>query len=182
MTLSYESSITENIVLPLYGEKGSKISWEVTSGTGLSIEGEVGVVTRADTDQVVTLTATISFRDCIQTKEFSLTIKKTPKYTPDSYTTNWNHEAGYYNSGSILINSLNGENIYCAVGKQSTAVNISFLKNNSQNIVVALIEKQNFNTIEGSGTVHITFSINVYSDSSRTVLLGEIPCTINYKY
>ena len=180
--LSYESSITENIVLPLYGEKGSKISWEVTSGTGLSIEGEVGVVTRADTDQVVTLTATIAFRDCIQTKEFNIKILKLPKYTPESYETSWVRTEEGLCSSNFIVSSTTESPIFCDAGDTGYSVDFSFTKNGTRVVIARLTESTAFNNINGEGSIIINCSIKVYSDSSKTVLLGEIPCIINYKY
>lgn len=178
--LSYESSITENIVLPLYGEKGSKISWEVTSGTGLSIEGELGVVTRTDTDQVVTLAATVSFREQEIVKEFTFTILALPSYQVVGTTEDeWSNAAGVFNGLTFTIVSTTDSTIYCEA-VLNNSIDVTFRGNGTKNIKVDLKEKNSL--ISGTGSRIINGIINVYSSASKTHLLGQVTYKINYMY
>ncbi|WP_264230296.1 immunoglobulin-like domain-containing protein [Acholeplasma laidlawii] len=71
--LTLSTSITEDITLPLVGEHGSVIIWE-SNHEAVVIDGATGIVTRSETDVVVTLTASLSIGTLVETKAFEVTI------------------------------------------------------------------------------------------------------------
>ena len=68
--------------LPTTGQKGTAISWEVSSGTAIALSGTSGesaAVTRpgiSETDDTVVLKASITLGTESDTKDFTLTVKK----------------------------------------------------------------------------------------------------------
>lgn len=74
--LELKTSYTENFTLPATGANGSTITWAVTEGTAITIEGTTAKVTRGDADATVKLTATIKLNDATLTKEFTITVPK----------------------------------------------------------------------------------------------------------
>jgi uncharacterized repeat protein (TIGR02543 family) len=83
------SSVTQNITLPASGSNGTTVTWKVTAGSAISINGTTGEVTRPDYfsgDTQVTLTATISKGTATPAEQtFTLNIKHLP-YTAPSVT------------------------------------------------------------------------------------------------
>lgn len=74
--LELKTSYTENFTLPATGANGSTITWAVTEGTAIAIEGTQATVVRGDADATVKLTATIKLNDVTLTKEFTITVPK----------------------------------------------------------------------------------------------------------
>ena len=76
------AAVKLDFALPTTGQKGTAISWEVDSGTAISLSGTSGesaVVTRPDrsgTDDTVVLRATFTLGAVSDTKDFTLTVKK----------------------------------------------------------------------------------------------------------
>ena len=75
-SLALETSYTEDFELPASGEHGTTITWAVTEGTAITIDGTTAKVTRGDADQTVKLTATITLNEETTTKEFTITVPK----------------------------------------------------------------------------------------------------------
>lgn len=74
--LELKTSYTENFTLPATGANGSTITWAVTEGTAITIEGTTAKVTRGEADATVKLTATIKLNEETLTKEFTITVPK----------------------------------------------------------------------------------------------------------
>ena len=74
--LELKTSYTDNFTLPATGANGSTITWAVTEGTAITIEGTSATVVRGDADATVKLTATIKLNDVTLTKEFTITVPK----------------------------------------------------------------------------------------------------------
>ena len=74
--LELKTSYTDNFTLPAMGANGSTITWAVTEGTAIAIEGAEATVVRGDADATVKLTATIKLNDVTLTKEFTITVPK----------------------------------------------------------------------------------------------------------
>lgn len=74
--LELKASYTDNFTLPATGANGSTITWAVTEGTAIAIEGTQATVVRGDADATVKLTATIKLNDVTLTKEFTITVPK----------------------------------------------------------------------------------------------------------
>ena len=76
------AAVKLDFTLPTTGAKGTAISWEVTSGTAISLSGtsgETAAVTRpgiSGTDDTVVLRASITLGTESDTKDFTLTVKK----------------------------------------------------------------------------------------------------------
>lgn len=70
------SAITANINLPLTGASGSAITW---SSDNPAVISTTGIVTRGNTDQTVTLTATLTKGTASATKLFTVTVKAAEK-------------------------------------------------------------------------------------------------------
>jgi len=75
-----QSSVTQNINLPLTGTNGSVIAWSSSNETAVSL---TGTITRTDTAQEVTLTATIRKGNASTAKTFDLTVMAAE--TADNY-------------------------------------------------------------------------------------------------
>ncbi|WP_058306570.1 family 43 glycosylhydrolase [Gracilibacillus massiliensis] len=78
------SDIRGNITLPSSSAEGASITWETDNADVISVTKGInesydnippGVVTRQATDTIVTLTATISYGDIVETKELEVTVK-----------------------------------------------------------------------------------------------------------
>ncbi len=84
-----EKNIRGNIYLPETGKNGSKITWKSgnTSVVTDKAEGKIaaGKVTRKDKDTEVKLTATVTYGDVSETREFTVIVKAAPaeKVTTD---------------------------------------------------------------------------------------------------
>ncbi len=74
--LELKTSYTDNFTLPATGANGSTITWAVTEGTAIAIEGTQATVVRGDADATVKLTATIKLNEETLTKEFTITVPK----------------------------------------------------------------------------------------------------------
>lgn len=64
--------ITKRVVLPLFGEYGSDITWSSSHPSIITAEGKIS---RPKKDTKVTLTATIDWQGVKETKEFTVTVK-----------------------------------------------------------------------------------------------------------
>ncbi len=70
-------NVVKNVTLPTTGTNGSTISWESSMPEIISITTGSGVVVRPqDEDKVVKLTATLTKGSAVDTKEFSLIVKR----------------------------------------------------------------------------------------------------------
>ncbi|HIT77680.1 MAG TPA: hypothetical protein IAD47_02680 [Candidatus Limihabitans stercoravium] len=74
--LELKTSYTDNFTLPATGANGSTITWAVTEGTAITIDGTEATVVRGDADATVKLTATIKLNEETLTKEFTITVPK----------------------------------------------------------------------------------------------------------
>ena len=72
--LKLAETVTADFALPTTGAKGSVITWAVTEGTAVAIEGNTAKVTIGDEDATVKLTATISSGEESTTKEFTVVV------------------------------------------------------------------------------------------------------------
>lgn len=72
--LQLEETYTENFTLPTSGANGSTISWAVTEGTAITVDGAAATVIRGAEDATVTLTATITCGEESDTKAFTVTV------------------------------------------------------------------------------------------------------------
>ena len=72
--LQLEETYTENFTLPMSGANGSTISWAVTEGTAITVDGAAATVIRGAEDATVTLTATITCGEESDTKAFTVTV------------------------------------------------------------------------------------------------------------
>lgn len=90
--LQLEETYTENFTLPTTGANGSTISWAVTEGTAITVDGAAATVIRGAEDATVTLTATITCGEESDTKAFTVTVPAegtvvpTPGTEEDPYT------------------------------------------------------------------------------------------------
>ncbi len=80
--LTLEESYTENFILPTAGANGSTISWAVTEGTAISLDGASATVVRGDVDATVVLTATITCGTASDTKTFTVTVPQAGSVEP----------------------------------------------------------------------------------------------------
>ncbi|MDF2649004.1 MAG: hypothetical protein K0Q73_4809 [Paenibacillus sp.] len=72
-----QSQVTQAMALPLAGTHGSTITWESSTPSVISNDGQTVVRPSAGQgDVVVTLTATVNYGDVSQTKTFTLTVKQ----------------------------------------------------------------------------------------------------------
>ena len=72
--LQLEETYTENFTLPTTGVNGSAITWAVTEGTAITVDGAAATVIRGAEDATVTLTATITCGEESDTKAFTVTV------------------------------------------------------------------------------------------------------------
>ena len=72
--LQLEETYTENFTLPTAGVNGSAITWAVTEGTAITVDGAAATVIRGEDDATVTLTATITCGEESDTKAFTVTV------------------------------------------------------------------------------------------------------------
>lgn len=72
--LQLEETYTENFTLPTTGVNGSAITWAVTEGTAITVDGAAATVIRGEEDATVTLTATITCGEESDTKAFTVTV------------------------------------------------------------------------------------------------------------
>lgn len=77
-----ENSVTMDVMLPLFGEHGSMVTWSSNEESIIKIIDDrpfrkIGEVTLPEIDTTVILTATISRNGVHDTREFSLTVKGT---------------------------------------------------------------------------------------------------------
>lgn len=72
--LQLEETYTENFTLPTAGVNGSAITWAVTEGTAITVDGAAATVIRGAEDATVTLTATITCGEESDTKAFTVTV------------------------------------------------------------------------------------------------------------
>lgn len=72
--LQLEETYTENFTLSTSGANGSTISWAVTEGTAITVDGAAATVIRGAEDATVTLTATITCGEESDTKAFTVTV------------------------------------------------------------------------------------------------------------
>ncbi|MDR2903869.1 MAG: glycoside hydrolase family 127 protein, partial [Clostridiales bacterium] len=73
--ISLPARATADFSLATVGRFGSAISWQ-SSGSAVTVSGNTAVVTRADADVSVTMTATLMRNGTPYTKEFSVTVAK----------------------------------------------------------------------------------------------------------
>ena len=84
--LQLEETYTENFTLPTTGVNGSAITWAVTEGTAITVDGAAATVIRGAEDATVTLTATITCGEESDTKAFTVTVPAEGTVVPDPGT------------------------------------------------------------------------------------------------
>lgn len=84
--LQLEETYTENFTLPTSGANGSTISWAVTEGTAITVDGAAATVIRGAEDATVTLTATITCGEESDTKAFTVTVPAEGTVAPNPGT------------------------------------------------------------------------------------------------
>ena len=84
--LQLEETYTENFTLPMSGANGSAITWAVTEGTAITVDGAAATVIRGAEDATVTLTATITCGEESDTKAFTVTVPAEGTVVPDPGT------------------------------------------------------------------------------------------------
>lgn len=82
--LQLEETYTENFTLPTAGVNGSAISWAVTEGTAITVDGAAATVIRGAEDATVTLTATITCGEESDTKAFTVTVLAEGTVVPET--------------------------------------------------------------------------------------------------
>jgi hypothetical protein len=94
--------VTESIALPTTGASGlTSISWQSTEPGAVTNDG---TVTRGAAEQKVTLTATVSKGDAVQTRAFNITVGKT--YDPSDIITDAVYKLrAQYNTDRTLTNN-----------------------------------------------------------------------------
>jgi outer membrane protein assembly factor BamB len=76
-----DTSVTKDITLVVSSARGSTISWASSDTTTISSTGKVTRPGSSTGNKVVTLTATISKGNAVQTKQFVITVKEFPTLT-----------------------------------------------------------------------------------------------------
>ena len=66
--------VTNNLTLVSRDLGDVSISWSSSNETSIKIEGTTGIVTRLDSDQNVTLTATLKYQDLLKSKTFRVVV------------------------------------------------------------------------------------------------------------
>lgn len=183
LTLPYEA--TGCFLLPTVGTHGSTITWQKLSGTGITINDNIAVVTRSTTDTTTGLRATLTYNGASINKDFVVMI---PRVLINLTNTN------YFNQ----ITRLTGENDYVGVNSSISSVNNQALYINivdyDDNLLIATIDTNSvpnpsFNLYESSTLKNLpinlipsllNYTIEVYLDSDHTNCVAQIIGTIVY--
>ncbi|SHF40332.1 LamG-like jellyroll fold domain-containing protein [Lactonifactor longoviformis] len=75
-SINIPQRVTEDFLLPLEGKSGSSISWESFDEAIKIDEGGTAAVTRGEEDNLVKLTATVTYGTATETKDFEVTVVK----------------------------------------------------------------------------------------------------------
>lgn len=180
--LELDSYVSENFNLLTTGECGSKISWEVVEGTGISIEENVAVVTMTRDEQTVKLKATVQYECEILTKEFIVVVKgKQTDFTPKTVDLTWVQTFGEFNQSNFEISSDNGIALYAEIENPiNDCINTSLDNNSTSNIIVSLEETIDLNGLSDYPPSVFTFYVHLYLDSDKDVKIGTLKCNVTY--
>ena len=75
LTLGATSAVVADLTLPTTGTSGTTIAWASSDPAVVNAAGEVTRPAAGEADAVVTLTATVTNGDVVETKEFEVTVK-----------------------------------------------------------------------------------------------------------
>ncbi len=185
--LNIPAYLYESFLLPETGEKGSHILWEVTTGTGIKINGNQAVIERKINCQYAVLQAKVSFNSAYQMKTFSITI---PSFdisfdtTPSDFNISWTQKIGFPNSTHFHISCpIELSNLYLEV-EAIDLLKVEITHNNSIDLEFILTETDELNQTktESSKTITLPFKVKIYDDSSKNYLVKEYDANINYTY
>ncbi|MFB2580694.1 cell wall-binding repeat-containing protein [Herbiconiux sp. P15] len=129
LSISGSESVVGSVTLPATGEThGSEITWvssdpAVVTDTAAAADGTIaaGAVTRpawGEGDTTVTVTATVRAGEESATRSFTLTVKESPRATPDE-----GYGFAYFAGEPGGQNTVEGEKIYLAASDGNDALN-----------------------------------------------------------
>ena len=133
--LELNEEVIIDFALESEGSKGSVITWEVTEGTAIVIEGTTAKVTRGTADATVKLTATITSGNETDTKVFTIVVKKVAEQPAGSVEVVYTFATSSTKQGSEL--------------NANTALT---LLNNSTTSELSLVSVETTKVYDGNGT------------------------------
>lgn len=180
--VSLPSTVDSDFSLPTTGYYGSSISWEVYSGSGISISGSTALVNRTTSDQNVILRATFSYEGDSQTEDYNITVEALgiqlvqTNYDDTMYRLTTDELA----SCSFNVCTTTNDAIYIEVNvNDSDFLTTTISSNPSFNPSFTLQETQLLKTGFTGDSMPLYFTLTVYNCSDDS-LIDEIMGTIYY--
>lgn len=183
--LSIPSTATDDFTLPANGTYGSSISWEVVSGTGISISGSNAYVTSSSTNQYVILRATLTYNNKSDTMDFYVTIPKetdtidcslSPSYGELIRSSNLNQ---YVSIDFDILSNVN-EDLYIEVESSDEDLFASSIISNSVSSPSVRFQETSLLKTQFSGSAEFTFTVYVYLESNHSECIDELSGSIFY--
>lgn len=187
-SLTIPTQITRNITLPTTGENGSVIKWSLYLDNTLKefvmLKGKDKLeVVRQNDDYTITLEAEVLRDGCTKIpKSFPITVLGYPTtFVPLNKTSEWIRDPNIYKTETFTIKSSNSKKLFVNVKNYyPDYLDVRTESNNNTSVIVEISEKEGLHNIQVTWTKVLSVDLEVYLDSDRTVLLGVLPCTINY--
>ena len=182
------SMIKADLTLPEYGiTNRSNITWILrTDGpTPVALlSGYTLRVTRPEENVTVTLVARISLENTSLEKSIDIIIEGTnTHFSPLNYSTRMAQIKGSNNIETFNVTSSNSNGLYLTKETEfSDELDIRFKNNGTTNVEVTIVEKDKLNSTIDIGSVDLEFTLKVYLNDDRNVLLGTLPCVVKYYF
>lgn len=181
--LTIPTDVVSSFDLPTRGECGSSITWVSTMSECATLSNNRVIVNRGTENNGVILIANINYGNVNESKEFAVRLIGTDCYNPKTFSTSWAQQDGSLKSSTFDINTSNLEGLYVELENlDDDNISTSVITNSSTSVRVKVLETLFTNSSHETGSATFRFNVKVYLSTNHSLLLGTIPCTINYYY
>ena len=168
-----------DLPIPTY----SKVSWTYGVTEGVTVLGNRVNVERATSNYSIRFVGTFSCGEATETKAYIVTVIGTESYSPNRIERSLIQETGNPKTLNINVVTSSLAGLYLEVEEVvDEYLSINIINNDSTNVSVQLTESSTLNSSTGSAALELEFNITVYLDVTKDILIGTIPCTINYYF
>lgn len=173
--------VVESFELPI--PTYSKVSWQYNVTDAYTVLGNRVIIQRASSNYTIRFVGTFSYGNATKSKSFSVTVIGTNSYTPTEINTSLVQEIGNIKTLAFNIETNSLPGLYLEIEDvEDNYLKVNLKNNNSNNVLVQISETDTLNLMTATSVVEFQFNIKVYFDEFKKILIGTIPCVINYHF
>lgn len=173
--------VVESFELPI--PTYAKVSWQYAVTDAYTVLGNRIIVERTSSNYKINLVGTFSYGTITTSRRYSVTVIGTNSYTPTEINSSLVQEIGNIKTLAFNVETKSLPGLYLEkedVEDKYLKVNLN--NNNSNNVLVQISETDTLNSMTATSVVEFKFNIKVYLDEFKEILIGTIPCIINYHF